>query len=274
MSNAVFSASALTGQMLAVHPAQAQLAATQLELRRIKAGAFERESFTKNNGGYDVLAGVAIIPITGIIVQRLGCLRPYWGMVGCDGIRQNFLTSLHDPAVQAIMLDIDSPGGEVSGVFDLVEEIYQARGIKPIHAVLNENAFSAAYALASAADRITVPRTGGTGSIGVIAAFLDYSAMLEQAGVKITFIHYGARKTDGRPELPLSPEAQARFQADIDAVGELFVATVARNRNLSTDAVRAMQATTFLGAQGLAAGLADAIMPPDAAFRALLSQIT
>jgi ClpP class serine protease len=108
---------------------------------------------------YEVAAGVAIIPICGTLVQKLGTLRPYSGMTGYDGIRANLSMALEDPAVEAIMLDIDSPGGEVAGCFDLVDAIYAARGTKPIWAILSESAYSAAYAIASAADHITVPWT-------------------------------------------------------------------------------------------------------------------
>jgi len=223
--------------------------------------------------GYDVVAGVAIIPIAGTLVQKLGTLRPYSGMTGYDGIRQNFLTALADPKVKAILLDIDSPGGEVAGCFDLVDTIYKARGSKPIWSILNESAYSAAYAIASAADRIYVPRTGGVGSIGVIWMHMDWSKALDAAGFKVTFITYGDRKADGHPEIPLAPEALARFQAQIDAMGELFVATAARNRNIPVDKVRATQAITYMGEAGVSQGLADGVMAPDAAFRALLAQI-
>lgn len=224
-------------------------------------------------GGYDIVAGVAVIPVCGTLVQKLGSLRPYSGMTGYDGIRQNFLMALTDPEVKAICLDIDSPGGEVSGCFDLVDTIHAARGDKPIWSILNENAFSAAYAIASAADRIVVPRTGGTGSIGVIWMHVDWSKALKGAGFEVTFITYGDRKADGHPEIPLTKEALARFQADIDAMGELFVATVARNRNLPEQSVRDTQAATYLGAAGVSQGLADAVMPPNEAFRALLAEI-
>jgi len=223
--------------------------------------------------GYDVVAGVAIIEVCGTLVQKLGCLRPWSGMSGYDGIRQNFLTALSDPDVKAIMLDIDSPGGEVSGCFDLVDTIYRARGKKPIWSILNESAYSAAYAIASAADRIVVPRTGGVGSIGVIWMHMDWSKALTGAGFKVTFITYGETKADGHPEIPLSSEALARFQGDIDTMGELFVTTVARNRNISAKAVRDTQAATYLGPAGISQGLADEVMAPDAAFRALLAEI-
>lgn len=223
--------------------------------------------------GYDVVGGVAIIEVCGTLVQKLGSLRPYSGMSGYDGIRQNFLMAMTDPEVKAIMLDIDSPGGEVSGCFDLVDAIYNARGKKPIWSILNESAYSAAYAIASAADRIIVPRTGGVGSIGVIWMHMDWSKALTGAGFKVTFITYGETKADGHPEIPLSADALARFQSDIDTMGELFVTTVARNRNIPADSVRDTQAATYLGADGVSQGLADAVMAPDAAFRALLAEI-
>jgi signal peptide peptidase SppA len=224
--------------------------------------------------GYEVVGGVAVVPVCGTLVQKLGTLRPWSGMTGYDGIRQNFLTALSDPDVQAIMLDIDSPGGEVSGCFDLVDTIYKARGKKPIWSILNESAYSAAYAIASAADRIIVPRTGGVGSIGVIWMHMDWSKALTSAGFKVTFITYGDLKADGHPEIPLSEDARKRFQDDITTMGELFVSTVARNRNISAKAVRDTQAATYLGAAGVSRGLADEVMAPDAAFRALLAEIT
>lgn len=224
-------------------------------------------------GGYDVVGGVAIIEVCGTLVQKLGTLRPYSGMTGYDGIRQNFLMALTDPEVNAIMFDIDSPGGEVAGCFDLVDAIYNARGKKPVWSILNEHAYSAAYAIASAADKIIVPRTGGTGSIGVIWMHMDWSKALTGAGFKVTFVTYGDTKADGHPEIPLSPEALARFQSEINTMGELFVSTVARNRNISINSVRDTQAATYLGADGVSQGLADIVMAPDAAFRALLAEI-
>ena len=194
-------------------------------------------------------------------------------MTGYDGIRQNFLQALIDPDVKAIMLDIDSPGGEVSGCFDLVDTIYKSRGSKPIWSILNESAYSAGYAIASAADRICVPRTGGVGSIGVIWMHMDWSKALTDAGFKVTFITFGESKADGHPEIPLSGEALERFQNDINTMGELFVSTAARNRNISAKVIRDTQARTYMGTAGVSIGLADEVLSPDAAFMALLKQI-
>lgn len=235
-------------------------------------GEFSKRGRTADMG-YDVIAGVAAIPVCGTLVQKLGSARPYSGMTGYDGIRAAFLCAVEDPNVEAIVLDVDSPGGECAGMFALADEIYNARGEKPIWAILNEVAYSAAYALASAADHITVPCTGGTGSIGCVTAHVDFSKALDKAGMAVTLIQFGARKTDGYSEKPLSDEALSRAQANIDTIGEMFVDLVARNRGVSASSIRAMEAGSFLGDAGVRSGLADAVMTPDAAFRALLASI-
>ena len=213
--------------------------------------------------------GVAIIPVRGTLVQRNG-LHPYSGMTGYDGIRCKFLAAIEDAEVTAVVLDIDSPGGEVAGVFDLADTIRAARGVKPIWAILNEAAFSAAYCLASAADTITVPRTGGAGSIGVIAMCVDMSAALDKAGIVVNVIQHGKRKADGNEFQPLSKEARDRFQADVDTIGVLFEETVAANRRIPASAVRDMEASTFLGPAAVKLKLADRVAAPDEAYDALL----
>jgi signal peptide peptidase SppA len=280
----------LFNRPLAIHPGKAEVVMSALADRlgvislqalqpKPSAGGFDENDwgFSSNNvspdAGYDLADGVAVIEVSGTLVHRLGSLRPYSGMTGYDGIREAFGAAQVDPEVRAIVLMVDSPGGEVSGCFDLVDAIYAARGDKPVWAILDEAAFSAAYAIASAADRIIVPRTGGVGSIGVIAMHVDWSKALSQAGLVVTFIQYGDRKADGHPEIPLSPEAREAFQAEIDAMGELFVSTVARNRGLDANAVRATQAACYLGPQGVALGLADAVMAPADALQSLLASL-
>lgn len=269
---------------LALHPLKAEVAMAALSDRfgitRIQASDDrwadgDRESFSRKgrDSGYDVVGGVAIIPIHGTLVQKLGSLRPYSGMTGYDGIRQAFLTALTDDGVKAIMLDIDSGGGEVAGCFDLVDEIYRARGSKPIWSVLTESAYSAAYALASAADRIVVPRTGGVGSVGVIVMHVDWTAKIKDDGLAVTIITFGDRKAESNPYQKLSEQARDAIQKDVTTMGELFLSTVARNRGISFDTIRDTQAATFIAAEGVELGLADAVAPPDAAFRELIALI-
>jgi signal peptide peptidase SppA len=223
--------------------------------------------------GYDVSAGVAIIPVQGVLVQRLGLLCPHAGMTGYDGIRANLILALQDDNVRAIALDIDSPGGEVSSLFDLADLIYNLRGTKPIWAILAESAYSAAYVIASACDRITVPRTGGTGSCGVIWMHVDVSKAIGRKGIAVTLVKYGDRKADGNEFQELSTKAFDRFQADINTLGELLVDTVARNRRLAASKVRRTEAATYFGSQGMDVGFADAVMAPDRALSDLVAKL-
>jgi signal peptide peptidase SppA len=222
---------------------------------------------------YDVVGGVALIPVCGTLVAKSGYLQPVSGMTGYDGIRQCFGMAIDDDAVKAIVLDIDSPGGEAAGMFDLADAIYAERSTKPIHAVLNEVAYSAAYAIASAAHSITVPRTGGTGSVGAIVLHADMTKALSKEGIKVTLIRYGELKAEGSPYEKLSAGARERVQTDVDQIGEMFVEMVARNRSMTTAAVRDTQAGLYFGAAGVAIGFADAVMAPDAAFSALLASL-
>jgi ClpP class serine protease len=125
----------------------------------------------------------------------------------------------------------------------------------------------------SAADTISVPRTGGTGSIGIVAIHTDVSGAMEKAGVKNTILTFGAKKGNGNPFGPLSDEAFADEMADIDYLGELFVETVARNRGMKASAVRATQAGTYLGPKGVDIGFADRVSSPAAAFQNLLDTL-
>ncbi len=215
---------------------------------------------------------VAMIPVRGLLMQRW---HPWAedGVTGLNWLRVQLILALDDPAVRAIILDIESFGGEVAGTFDLVDMIYEARGTKPVWAILTEEAYSAAYAIASAADRILIPRTGGAGSIGVIAMVVEMSKALTDAGIMVHLIRHGDHKAEGNPAEPLSDEARARIQAQVDACGELFIATVARNRGRSANAIRALQAGTFLGPESVRLGLADAVCAPDEAYRALVASL-
>ncbi len=267
---------------LALHPRKAEVVMAALTdrfgLTRIQSMSDwddDDDSFSRQarDTGYDVVEGIAIIPVQGTLVQKLGTLRPYSGMTGYDGIRACFLRALNDGEVKAICLDIDSPGGEVAGCFDLVDEIYAARGSKPVWAILSESAYSAAYALASAADKIIVPRTGGVGSVGVIVMHVDWSQKIKNDGLQVTIITYGDRKAESNPYEPLSETARKAIQSDIDEMGRLFVSTVSRNRGITEKTVRDTEAACFLGADGVQLGLADQVASPDAAFRDLLQLV-
>lgn len=207
---------------------------------------------------YNVAEGVLQIPISGVLLNgfpfQVGARA-----TGYEYISKALDRGLADPDVKGIALIIDSPGGMVAGNFDLADKIYAARSQKPIHAFVNEDAYSAAYSLASSASEITVARTGGVGSIGVVTSHVDYSKALEQDGVKVTFIHAGAHKVDGNPYEPLAADVKKRIQAEINGLYDIFVATVARNRGMDEGDIRDTEALTFPASEALSIGLADAI---------------
>lgn len=208
---------------------------------------------------YEISNGIAIIPVVGTLVRRTVGLEAQSGLTSYGLIGERLDAALQDSAVKGILLDIDSPGGEAGGVFDLADKIFAARKVKPIWAVANDEAFSAAYAIAAAADRIYLSRTGGVGSIGVIAVHLDQSVAEADAGLKYTAIYAGEHKNDLSPHEPLSDPARAQLQAEVDRVYELFVTTVARMRGLELTAIKATEAALYFGDQSIAVGLADRI---------------
>ena len=210
-------------------------------------------------------AGIAVIPVYDVLVYRANGLLTLSGLTSYEQIRADFTEAMNDDAVQTIIFDIDSPGGEVAGLFDLVDEIYEARGDKAIYAVANEAAYSAAYAIASAADAIYLPRTAGLGSIGVIAVHVDQSAYDEKEGFNYTPVFSGARKNDFSRHKPLSDDARAVLQAEIDEIYELFVETVGRNRDIAPSVLRDTEAAIFQGKKAVKAGLADTVLSWDKA---------
>ena len=218
--------------------------------------------------------GVAVIPIHGTLVRRTVGLEAESGLTSYMGLAAQLDAAIGDPAVSAILLDIDSPGGESGGVFDLADRIRAASQIKPVWAVANDMAFSAAYALASAASRVFVSRTGGVGSIGVIAMHVDQSEKDAQDGVHYTAVFAGDRKNDLNPHEPISSEAHAFLKAEVNRIYGLFVETVARHRGIEASAVRDTEAGLFFGQAAVAMGLADAIGTFDEALAQLLASLS
>jgi signal peptide peptidase SppA len=218
--------------------------------------------------------GVAIIPIHGTLVRRTLGLEAESGLTSYAGLTAQLDAAIGNPAVSAILLDIDSPGGESGGVFDLADRIHAASQIKPVWAVANDMAFSAAYALASAASRVFVSRTGGVGSIGVIAMHVDQSEKDAQDGIHYTAVFAGDRKNDLNPHAPISSEAHAFLKGEVNRIYGLFVETVARHRGIEASAVRDTEAGLFFGQAAVAMGLADAIGTFDDALTQLLASVS
>ena len=228
---------------------------------------------TTAKGGYRVIDGIAVIDVFGLLAHRGGLQADSSYVQGYDVIAKSLDIALTDREVRAVVLNVDSPGGEVSGAFQLADQIRAARAVKPIHAVAGDLAASAGYLIASAAQTVSVSLSGQVGSIGVVTCHADLSGAMEKAGVKVTPIFAGAHKVDGNPYAPLPPEVAARIQADIDHYYAMFVAAVAESRALSPRAIRATEAEMYIGQNAVAAGLADRVETPDQLIARLSAEI-
>lgn len=248
------------GQPLLVEPAMGErLIAAYMQGGIESPGPILAEPSGQDSGRQGVTPAPrpAVLSISGGLVAR-----PQPGL--CDdgpasyaGIRDAFDEVLADDNVSAIVLRLESPGGMVAGLFDLTDHIHASRGRKPIAAVVDDYAYSACYALAAACDEIWVSRTGGVGSIGVVGYHVDQSGYNDKVGIKVTPIFAGAHKVDFSPHAPLSDDAKAREQAEVDSLYQLFTSTVARYRDLDVAAVVATQARTYTGQAAIDIGLAD-----------------
>lgn len=186
------------------------------------------------------VGSVSIVPVYGVIENHSDWMSELFGCTTVEGLRQALAAEINDPAVKAIVLEIDSPGGTVAGITELCAEIRAVRGgAKPIVAVANTCAASAAYWLASQADEVVASPSANVGSVGVYAVHEDDSAMLEMIGVKITLISAGPYKTEGNEFEPLTDAARTDIQGRVDANYGQFLADVAAGRRIPVSDVEA-----------------------------------
>lgn len=181
---------------------------------------------------------IAVVPLTGPITQRSGLFTAFFGGTSTEKFGQVFDNLVASPAVGAIVIDADTPGGTVSGVPELAEKVFKARGSKPIVVVSNAILASAGYWIGSAADQIVVTPSGELGSIGVWSMHVDISKALEQSGENVTLISAGEFKTEMSPFGPLSEEAEAYEQGAVDRYNGMFIDAVAQGRGVSASVVR------------------------------------
>jgi len=212
---------------------------------------------------YEVIDGVAVIPIEGILAKRMNMLTRISGGSSTQIIMKDFLTAIEDQVVKSVLLLVDSPGGTVDGTQNLADVIYNARGNKPIFALADGMAASAGYWIASAAERVYASdQTAILGSIGVVTSHLDVSKAEEKAGYKTTEIYAGKYKRIVSEFKPLDGEGEQYLQDIVDYVYGIFVDSVARNRDVNVEtALKDMaDGREFIGQQAIDAGLADGIM--------------
>ena len=218
----------------------------------------------RRNSAASGAGGVAVIPLYGVMAHRAHMVQKVSGPGGTSTelFGRALSAALADPAVAAVLIDVDSPGGSVHGTQELADRIHAARGQgKPIVAIANATAASAAYWVASAADEVVATPSALVGSIGVITAHQDKSAKLAAEGIKMTFVHAGRYKAEGNSTEPLTDEGRAYAQAMVDQFYGVMVKSIARGRGVAPEIVRSRfgEGRTLTAADALAAGMIDRI---------------
>lgn len=216
--------------------------------------------------------GIAVIPVYGALLHRdPWCDR--WA-TGYDYIASRFGAAMGDDEVKGILFDINSYGGHVAGNFELCDMIYEARGKKPMASVVDSRALSGGYSIMSAVGKAYATQSADIGSIGVVMLHMSYEKMLEEWGVKPTFIFAGKHKVDGNPYEDLPEDVRKAFQVSVERSYDKFVELVSRNRGMDTDAVRSTEARVYDAEEAQSIGLVDAVMPPRAAYAAFLAEVS
>jgi signal peptide peptidase SppA len=212
---------------------------------------------------------VAVIPVRGIITRRASFLDQLLGGSSVESIQGAFRAAMADQSVRAIVLDVDSPGGEVPGITELATEIRAARGQgKPIIGVANTVAGSAAYWLLAQADEVIASPSALMGSIGVFQVHQEISEHLEREGVRTTIIAAGEGKTAISEFEPLTDEAKAQLQERADAFYATFVDDVAKGRRVPAATIRdEWGAHGYVAKRAVALGMADFVGTYDDAVR-------
>jgi capsid assembly protease len=207
----------------------------------------------------EIRDGIAIIPVLGPIFPRANLFTMISGATSIQTLAKDFTVALEDPNVSGIILNIDSPGGEITGVNEFADMVKAGRSVKPITAYVYGWGASAAYWIASAAGRIVADATAEVGSIGVVAAYTDERERDQKSGVKT--IEIVSSVSPFKRLDPATDAGRAQIQKTVDELAVIFVSAVAQNRNVSTDKVLSDfgKGDTLVGKSAMNAGMIDMV---------------
>lgn len=242
-----------------LRPLMERLAAATPEAVAAAVAAYREPQLT-------VVGDIAVIECNGPITHRCSWFSMWYGSPTIESLQAQFRAALQDPAVKTVVFRVDSPGGTIDMVPEFAAELYAARGVKSTIAVSDTMIASAASWLFRQCDKVVVPRSGQIGSIGAYMLHQDISKMLDEWGIKLTFIYAGKHKVEGNPYEPLSDEARAYFQGEVDQIFNWFNADMARACDVTTKVVLDTfgQGRMFYGQAAVKIGLADQVSTFDA----------
>jgi ClpP class serine protease len=264
----------LAGERIEVHAGKKAAKAA----RRGRAFASVEVEQVRSNDGMSEYAltrdGIAILSIAGVISKRFDWLAAACGFATYEGLGASLQSALSDYRVRAILLDIDSPGGQVDGMLDLADQILAARAKMPVWSVANSVAASAAYALAGSAEKLYLPRLAQVGSIGAVMIHIDQSAQDQTRGLKYSAVFSGTRKMDGWDHAALSTEARAAFQGRVDHCRDALCELIGRQGRMSAKDALATEAAVYSDTDAVEAQLADGIRTFDEVLASLTAQVS
>lgn len=219
--------------------------------------------------GFDMVDGVAVIAVEGTLVHKGAYVGQSSGQTSYQGLQAQIARARRDPAVRAVVFEVDSHGGEAAGAFETAEMIFALSREKPTMAILTSHANSGGYLLAAPCRQIVMPPEGTAGSIGALSVMIDARGRLENDGLKVSVLRSGKKKFDTHPADPLETAA-ARLQSMIDATRDQFATAVGRYRGprLSKAAALETEAEVFAGPAALSRGLVDGLGHGNEAFDA------
>lgn len=241
----------------------------EVDQAAIAAALVNRKNLPQPKAG-----SVAVIPVYGVIAPRVNLMSDISGGTTFETLTGQVRAQVADKAISTLVLDINSPGGNVAGATEFAHELLKARTKKPIVAQIQYTGASAAYWLAACCTEIVAAPSARVGSIGVYTSHDDISAALEKLGVKRTYLSAGDGKVDGHEAAPLSKEAEARMTAAIDEAYSRFVGDVVKGRGqgMTADRVRnEWKAHVYGSAEALSLGMIDSIATLDETLARILS---
>lgn len=269
---------AVTEQPWAILPDRLEALIDVLEVH-LDGGPLSEEDITARVGSpppvpvTKLIETVVVIPVLGVLAHRMNLMTAMSGGMSTQMLGQAVRAAVADPAVTAVLLDVDSPGGNVFGLQEAADVIYTARGTKPIIAVANALAASGAYWIASQADQFLMTPSGQVGSIGVIATHVDRSKQAEMLGLKHTIVTAGRFKgSEANDLVPMDDPTREALQRKVDQYYDAFVRAVARGRGVAQRDVREGfgEGRMLTARDAVTARMVDVIATIDEALDALL----
>jgi len=270
---------AFNGSIWAIAPEKLQAIAEFLDAKfaglSIDGKLVEKVAGENRNRTAAIKSSVAVIPVVGTITQRADLMSDFSGGVSTERLGRDIEAMVKDSEVGSIVLDIDSPGGNYTGTPELAEKIYNLRGSKPIVAVANGMAASAAYWIGTAADELVVTPSGEVGSVGVLAVHYDQSQLNADMGIKVSYVTSVPYKAEFNQDEPLTDMARGELQKQVDEAYGVFVNALAKQRKTSAKNVRENYGLgrMFSAAGAVERGMADRVGTLEAEISRLASGI-